>query len=84
MQKGFDFSRGPTWMRHGTQGHVAQPRGPARVTALHDVTCAYLYLLVIEGYSTYMHPIFRIEDKPYISRTLYTRHVLLNSSVWDY
>ena len=27
------FMRGFTWMRHGTQGHVALPRGRARVPA---------------------------------------------------
>ena len=29
-QKGDYFRAGPTWMRRGTQGHVAEPRGPTR------------------------------------------------------
>ena len=29
-QKVFYFRTGPTWMRRGTQGHVAAPRGPTR------------------------------------------------------
>ena len=34
-KKGFIFRAGPTWMRRGTQGHVAAPRGPTR--RLRDV-----------------------------------------------
>ena len=30
-KKGDDFRAGPTWVRCGTQGHVAQPRGPTLV-----------------------------------------------------
>ena len=46
--KGFSFCAGPTWMRRGTQGHVAEPRGPTRALGWHGCdTCAYLYLLVI-------------------------------------
>ena len=41
-------------MRRGTQGHVV-PREHLRGV---DVMSAYLYLLVIEGYSTYKSPIF--------------------------
>ena len=29
-KKGEDFRAGPTWMQHGTQGHLAVPRGPTR------------------------------------------------------
>ena len=29
-KKDFLFHTGPTWMRRGTQGHVAVPRGPTR------------------------------------------------------
>ena len=29
-KKGMSFRAGPTWMRRGTQGHVAAPRGPTR------------------------------------------------------
>ena len=29
-KKGFRFCEGPTWMRRGTPGHVAAPRGPTR------------------------------------------------------
>ena len=44
MQKGFLFRAGPTWMRRGTQGHVATPRGPTR-RLRGDVT-HYLYLYI--------------------------------------
>ena len=55
--------RGPTWMRRGTQGHVAEPRGPARVHAWHwgDVY-TYIYLLYI-GYSTYKHSIEELANR---------------------
>ena len=37
-----------TSMRRGTQGHVAEPRGPTRAPAWHGCdTCVYIYLLVI-------------------------------------
>ena len=29
-QKGIVFRTGPTWVRRGRQGHVAEPRGPMR------------------------------------------------------
>ena len=48
--KGGLFSRRTTWMRRGTQGHVAEPRRPTPAPAWHRCdTCAYLYLLVILG-----------------------------------
>ena len=32
-KKGIRFRAGPTWMRRGTRGHVAAPRGPIRAHA---------------------------------------------------
>ena len=52
---------GSTWMRRGTQGHVAAPRGPTRHTYI------YIYILYIlyKGYSAvrrserYSNPLIR-------------------------
>ena len=41
-KKGFLFRAGLTWMRRGTQGHVAAPRGPMR--RLRGKVTHYLYL----------------------------------------
>ena len=47
-KKGLFYRAGPTWMRCGTQGHVAEPHGPTRVPTWHRCyTCAYIYLLII-------------------------------------
>ena len=50
-KKGVYFRSGPTWMRRGTQGHVAEPRRPMRApTWRRGDTChAYLYILIILG-----------------------------------
>ena len=37
-KKGGIYSRGATWMRRGTQRHVAAPRGPTRCLRGADVT----------------------------------------------
>ena len=37
----FIFRAGPTWMRRGTQGHVAAPRGPTRRL------CGVMYILLL-------------------------------------
>ena len=44
-QKGVYFHAGPTWMQRGTQGHMAEPRGPTRAPAWRggDTWHAYLY-----------------------------------------
>ena len=34
---------GPAWMRRGTQGHVAAPRGPAQ---RGDVAHIYIYMVL--------------------------------------
>ena len=56
-------------MRRGTQGHVEEPRGPARVLAWHwgDVY-TYVFLLYI-GYSTYKRSIEELTN-PLIHLTL--------------
>ena len=49
-KNGVYFHAGPTWMRRGTQGHMAEPREPTRALAWRGSDkCAYLYLLVILG-----------------------------------
>ena len=30
IKKAVDFFTGPTWVRRGMQGHVAEPHGPTR------------------------------------------------------
>ena len=52
-------------MRHGTQGHVAAPRGPARVPAWHNAD-VYIYILLYYGYRTYKHSIeeFKLMYEP--------------------
>ena len=44
-KKGFIFCAGPTWMRHGTQGHVVEPREPRRApTWRGGDTCVHIYI----------------------------------------
>ena len=40
------FLRGTTWMRRGTHGHVAEPRGPTQAPAWCDVTGIYIYIIL--------------------------------------
>ena len=54
-KKGY-FSREPTWMRRGAQGHVAAARGPTRVPAWHNDDVYILYSINY-GYRTYKHSI---------------------------
>ena len=61
-QKGGIYRAGPTWMRRGTQGHAAEPRGPTRVPAWHRGDIYILYLLYI-GYSTYKHSIEELANR---------------------
>ena len=53
MQKWVYFLREYTWMRRGTQGHVAAPRGPAQVLAWHWGDTLYIYIFYYIGYSKY-------------------------------
>ena len=42
------FSQRRTWIRRGTQGHVAKPYGPTRAPTWRGCdTCSYVYFLVI-------------------------------------
>ena len=45
MQKGFIFHAGPTWMRRGTQGHMAAPHGPTRRLRGVIFISTYIYSL---------------------------------------
>ena len=45
-KKGVYFCVGPTWMRRGMQGHMAEPRGLTQVPAWRGCD-TYIYLLVI-------------------------------------
>ena len=41
LQKEFNYRAGPTWVRRGMQGHMAEPRGPAQ--RLRGVIYLYIY-----------------------------------------
>ena len=61
LAKWVHFPREPTWMRRGTPGHVAAPRGRAQVPAWH-ANDVYIYNLLYYGYRTYKLPIEDITD----------------------
>ena len=48
-------------MRHGTQGHLAEPRRPTRALAWHggDTCAIFTYIHIIYGYSAYKRSIYR-------------------------
>ena len=59
------FLCGATWMRCGTQGHVALPRGPTR--RLRGVHIYFIYILYIMG----IHPsVYRKGIQPIRSSSL--------------
>ena len=39
------MAAGPAWMRRGTQGHVAAPRGPTQRAYVAHVYIIYIYKL---------------------------------------
>ena len=45
-KKGGVYSRGATWMRRGTQGHVAAPRGPTRVPTWRGCD-VFIFIIII-------------------------------------
>ena len=49
-------------MRRGTQDHVVEPHGPARVLAWHGGDIYILYLLYL-GYSTYKHSMEELANR---------------------
>ena len=53
IKKGIIFRAGTMWMRRGTQGHVAAPRGSTQ--RLHDVSIYlyYIYILYSKRYSAF-------------------------------
>ena len=43
-KKGGSYRVGPTWMRRGTQSHVAEPRGPTQAPAWHGCdVCIFIF-----------------------------------------
>ena len=43
-QKGGNYRAGPTWMRRGTQGHVAEPHGPTQAPASRECdVCIFIF-----------------------------------------
>ena len=72
---------GPAWMRRGTQGHVAAPRGPAQRAYVARIYLIYYYYYIYSKRG--LQP--RLEGEginPLICRVLYTRHVPIFFSVW--
>ena len=47
-KKCFGLRAGPAWMRRGTQGHVAAPRGPAQ--RLRGAVNLYIYYIIYRKY----------------------------------
>ena len=73
---------GPAWMRRGTQGHVAAPRGPAQRAYVARIYLIYYYYYIYSKRG--LQP--RLEGEginPLICRVLYTRHAPIFFSVWD-
>ena len=50
ITKSVYISRGATWMRRGTQGHVAAPRGPTRRLRGIYIYIVYLYIIYNRGF----------------------------------
>ena len=48
-------------MRHGTQGHVTEPRGLTRAPAWRggDAYPIFIFIHIIYGYSTYKHSVYQ-------------------------
>ena len=72
---------GPAWMRRGTHGHVAAPRGPAQ-----RLRGAYIlnYFIITIYNKRVLQP--RLDGEginPLKCRVLYTRHSPFYFSVWD-
>ena len=61
LKRGF-FCAGPTCVRRGAQGHVAEPRGPTRAPAWRggDTRAIFIFTRMILGYCTYKHLIVQI------------------------
>ena len=81
IKRGLDFRAGLTWMRRGTQGHVAAHAGP------RDAYAEYLYL-----YSYSLHIIYSMGIQPSVYQKgiqplippyLLNRNFPLIFTVWD-
>ena len=58
-KKGVYFRVGPAWMRRGTQGHVAKPRGLTRTSTWRNVTYRYIILLRVTIHISILNSEFR-------------------------
>ena len=47
LKRGVNFRAGPTWVRRGTQGHVAKPHGPTRAPAWRRGDTWLLFIFII-------------------------------------
>ena len=56
------MAAGPAWMRRGTQGHVAAPRGPTQRAYVARVYILYIFLIYI-----YIKGVFVL---PYMGRVI--------------
>ena len=48
LKRGFIFCTGPTWVRRGTQGHVAESREPTRARAWREGDTWAIFIFIIE------------------------------------
>ena len=65
---------GPAWMRRGTQGHVAAPRGPAQRTYVARIYLIYYYTYIYKR--GLCPPLYREGHTHRNGRVLYTRQNL--------
>ena len=56
VPRGCDVARKATWVRRGTQGHVAEPRGPAQRLRGALYIIIYIHTLYNKGYSAFRSP----------------------------
>ena len=67
------FTHGPMWIRYGMQGHVALPRGRARLLAWRGCdTWTHIYIYYIVLYNMYIGlPIIRRQIINYVNRATF-------------
>ena len=86
LKRGVNFRAGPTWVRRGTQGHVAKPRGPTRAPAWRGGDTWLLFIFIIYRiYNIYRSSDYRKTNYyPSYPPYLLNRIVSLIFTVWDY